>query len=152
MNEFLISEIEEKDLPEVFSLANNVLEKQVFPILSSEGIDTIRKNLDSDTSDILNKAIYQALKIKIDDKIVGYIAWRHGYYIAQLYVASEYQRHGIGTRLLDEVRKRAGVVNLKVRASLNAVDFYLKYGFTAEGSASEINNIRFLPMEFKVDS
>ena len=150
MNGLLVSDIEEDDLHEIFALANKVIEEHVFPTLSKEGRNTIRNTLNKDTSDILNKELYQALKVEMDSKIVGYIAWRHGYHIAQLYVDSEYQSKGIGTLLVNEVIKRSNSSLLKVRASLNAVQFYMKIGFIPVGNESVINGIKFLPMEFKI--
>lgn len=142
--------MEEKDLPAILSLANSVLEKHVFPTLPDKGISTLLNSLNSDVSDILDKGLYQALKVEIGNKIVGYIAWRNGNYIAQLYVDSNYQRQGIGAMLVNEALKKARDSVLKVRASLNAVPFYIKYGFTSVGKESEINGIKFLPMEYKI--
>jgi len=150
MNGLIVSNIEEDDLHEIFSLVNKVIEEHVFPALSNEGRKTIRNTLNKDTSDILNKELYQALKVEIGSTIVGYIAWRHGHHIAQLYVDSEYQGKGVGTLLINEVIKRASSPCLKVRASLNAVPFYMKIGFIPKGNESEINGIKFLPMEYKI--
>lgn len=149
MNGMRVSDIEEHDLHELFSLANKVLEEHVFPALSKEGRKTIRDTLNKDSSDILNKEMYQALKVEIGSKIVGYIAWRHGHHIAHLYIASEYQHKGIGTLLINEVIKRARGQILTVRASLNAVPFYKKMGFIPMGEESVLNGIRYLPMEYK---
>jgi len=149
MNGLLVSDIVDDDLDAIFSLANEVLEQQVFPALSKAGINTILNSLNKNTSNIFNKHVYQALKVEIEGKIVGYIAVQHGNHITQLYVDTEYQGRGIGTLLIKEIIKRTSYPLLTVRSSLNAVPFYKKIGFIPTGSESEINGISFLPMELK---
>ena len=148
MDKFLVSDIQEDDLQELFLLANTVVEQYVFPTLTEEGQLTLRNSLNKETIDLLNKDLYQALKVMLDGRIVAYVAWRHDYHIVHLYVTSDFQGYGIGSLLVNEVIKRTRSPNLKVRASINAVRFYTKKGFVAAGPESEINGIRFLPMEY----
>jgi len=147
MDGLRVSTIYKEDLPTIVGLANKVVEQYVFPGLSEQGQQSIRKSLDKDTSDI-PKDSYQALKAEIRNQIVGYVAWRNGYHIAHLYVDAEYQGKGIGRLLLNEVIKRTSCELLKVRSSLNAVPFYTKMGFVQTGNEAEINGIKFLPMEY----
>ena len=60
----------------------------------------------------------------LDSKIVGYVVWRDGFYVSQLYVDPPFHRKGIGRRLMNEVLKRASSFPLKLRASPNALGFY----------------------------
>ena len=152
MSKAVISEIDDNDLHEIFSLANKVVKEHVFPMLSEDGIKSIQASLKTEISDILNRELYQALKVKIDGKVVGYIACRNGDHITQLYVDSAYQGRGIGTILIDAVIKQATGPVLKVRASLNAVSFYKNVGFVPQGNETEINGIKFMPMEYKLSS
>ena len=52
--------------------------------------------------------------------------------ILQLYISPEYARKGIGTLILDELlsmAKAAGLQEIYLIASLNAMDFYIHAGF-----------------------
>jgi GNAT superfamily N-acetyltransferase len=73
------------------------------------------------------------------------VAWRHGGYIAQIYVDSTCQGKGIGTALLNEVVRMARGPVLEVKSSLSAAPFYVKYGFVPTGEESELNGIAFVP-------
>ncbi|WP_455209113.1 GNAT family N-acetyltransferase [Kaarinaea lacus] len=148
MENLIITEVVEKDLAEILTLANKVSELYVFSTLSLAGQNALKNSQEKDTANIVHNEKYQALKVKAGNKLVGYIAWRHGFHIAQLYVDPEYQGKGIGTLLVDEVVTLAKEPRLKVRSSLNAVGFYKKYGFEPTGEETEINNIKFVPMEY----
>ena len=150
MDILITSNVAEEDLPEILSLARKVSESDVFPTLSKAGQNALKYSQVKDTADIVHNEIYQALKVKAGGKLVAYVAWRNGYYLAQLFVDSAYQGKGIGTRLVNEVVKLAKGPRLEVRASINAVGFYKKYGFIPTGEESEINNIKFVPMEYKI--
>jgi GNAT superfamily N-acetyltransferase len=149
-NKLELSDVIAADIPELIALARKVTELNVFPTLSDAGREAIRQAQAKDTANIVNHEIYKAIKVKIDDRLVAFIAWRNGYYLAQLFVDPEYQGKGIGTCLLDEFVKRAERTHLEVRSSINAVDFYRKYGFVPTGEAAEVNNIRFVPMAYWV--
>ena len=75
------------------------------------------------------------------DRIVAAMVLR-GESLDQLYVRPEFQRRGIGTRLLDHAKKQCRVLRLYTFESNEpARDFYEKHGFTAiafgDGTANE---------------
>ncbi len=150
MDNYRISPVTGDDMDAIISLANRVLERHVIPTLSDEGQQAIRRSVEENTRQILDPDIYQARKVEIGREIVAYAAWRHGFYIAQLYVDSDYQGRGIGRALLDNIKAMASGPELELRASLNSVPFYRKNGFRPTGDEAEINGIRFLHMSHKI--
>lgn len=150
MNNLLISEVAENDLSAIVSLAHRVVEAHVLPGLSPAGQSAIRQSLDENISCLTDKSIYQSLKAVADNRLIGYIAWRNGNHIAQLYVDSDDQGKGLGSFLVNEMLKRTAEPLIKVRSSINAVGFYHRLGFKLTDNESELNGIRFVPMEYTV--
>jgi ribosomal protein S18 acetylase RimI-like enzyme len=89
-----------------------------------------------------NRAFY-GLVAEVDGKLMGYLLYHGGYdtdkgirffYIADLYVRSEYRRQGVGRKLIEElnkISKETGVKKLfwTVHAyNLNARKFYWHIG------------------------
>jgi GNAT superfamily N-acetyltransferase len=146
----IISEVREADLPAALGVARTASEADIFPTLSELGQQTLRKAQEHDIADIVHKDYYRALKAEIDNRLAGYVAWRNGDYLAQLYVDPAWQGRGIGTALLDRMVNEVTQARIKLRASLNAVSFYERYGFVQTGEVAEANNIRFVPMEYQV--
>lgn len=145
-----ISEIIESDVAGIIVLGERTNEAQVIPQLSSEGRTVMRAARKRDMTLVADKTIYQAVKATIDSELVGYVAWKEGNYITQLYVCPESQGDGVGGKLIDHVKSCIKDSRIHLRASVNAVDFYLKCGFKAQGPEQLKNGIRFVPMEMKL--
>ncbi len=143
-----ISPASPRDRPALLALAHEVDERCIYPTLSRAGQATLAAHRENDIDLLFEDNAYQTLKAQIDDRILAYIAWRDGYYISHLYVACEFQRQGIGRRLLDAMRSRATRLPLQLKSSINAVEFYQRYGFVAVQPVQTIKDIRFVPMEF----
>lgn len=148
MKDILIREVTENDLHDILSLARRVVEIHVLPGLSSEGKQTLRQSLDDNIRDIIDRNIYASLKATMNDKLIAYIAWRNGNHIAQLYVDSDYHGKGLGSILINEILNHTSESIIKVRSSINAVGFYQQCGFKITDKESELNGIRFVPMEY----
>jgi ribosomal protein S18 acetylase RimI-like enzyme len=140
------------DIPEISLLVEQTSELQVIPTLSSEGQLSMRSARSADILSIADASKYRAVKAVSDDKIIGYVAWRDPYYIAQLYVLPESQNRGVGGALLDAVIARSGCDRLHLRASINAIGFYERCGFTHDGAEESDKGIRYVPMSLRVDS
>lgn len=145
-----ISEVVESDLPEILALGERTNEAQVIPLLNSEGRKVMRAARKRDMVLVADQSKYQAVKAVTDAEIVGYIAWKEDNYITQLYVRPESQGNGVGSKLINHVKSHAKGTRIHLRASVNAAEFYLKYGFKALGAEQTINGIRFVPMEVEL--
>lgn len=75
------------------------------------------------------------LVAEINDQIVGTIAVEDSELVT-FFVLPEYQRTGIGTRLLQAIEKMAvenGINFLKLEASITGTPFYEKFGYYRNG-------------------
>jgi len=65
-----------------------------------------------------------------EDEIKGFVGIVNKTYIAGLFVSRRFQGCGIGTKLIEECKKRYSVLTLDVYAKNdNAIKFYSKHGF-----------------------
>ncbi len=147
--DFTLGRITPQDQTEILNLAELVNEKYVIPKLNEQGKKAMRKARKPDILQVTNPDIYTAIKAMVGNEIIGYIAWRQKHYIAQLYVKSKYQGHGVGKRLVEEVQKNSDADYIKLKASVNAIEFYTKIGFVATSKELNINGIRYVPMQLK---
>lgn len=97
------------DIPKISLLVEQTSELQVIPILSSEGQLSMRSARSADMSSIADASKYRAVKAASDDQIIGYVAWRDPYYIAQMYILPDRQNRGVGGALLDAVIARSAL-------------------------------------------
>lgn len=68
----------------------------------------------------------------IKNKIVGTVQLAEDGWICAMFVRNGYQKHGIGTRMLEkieDVARKKKVDALRSHVAINSVDFYKKSGF-----------------------
>nr|WP_194717455.1 GNAT family N-acetyltransferase [Vibrio sp. S9_S30] len=128
------------------ALGEAVNEEFVIPYLNPTGRKAMRSARKADIKQVTNSNIYTSVKAVSNSVLVGYVAWRSGNYIAQLYVSSMSQGQGIGTGLIREMQKRSKASSIELKASVNAVGFYKRLGFQPTESEQVKNGIRYLPM------
>lgn len=85
-------------------------------------------------------------------RIVGMIEIRDPYHVALFDVDPEYQRQGIGHKLMDAAIKccremQPDLERITVNAAPGALVVYKNLGFTSTTSEQETNGIRYVPME-----
>ena len=81
-----------------------------------------------------------------DDRIVGVVELKEGRHLAMLFVDPGCQGQGIGHALFEAVLPHLRTPLLTVRASLNAVPTYLRYGFELDGDVGEFNGLVYQQM------
>lgn len=89
-----------------------------------------------------------------DGKITGVTALRDDTHICLLFVDKNYQKQGIGRKLIDEAQryiinnysKENSQLIMTVNSSPYATEFYHKLGFHDLQKQQEINGIKFTPM------
>ncbi|MGL0953368.1 GNAT family N-acetyltransferase [Vibrio vulnificus] len=142
--------VTQEDQQLILALGEAVNEEFVIPYLSSDGQEAMRNARKGDIEQATNTEIYTSIKAVKNGAIVGYVAWRQGNYIAQLYVSSKYQNQGVGRGLITEMLKRSGASSIELKASVNAIGFYERLGFQSVGSEQVKNGIRYVPMLLKL--
>ncbi|HDY8067699.1 GNAT family acetyltransferase [Vibrio vulnificus] len=142
--------VTQEDQQLILALGEAVNEEFVIPHLSSDGQEAMRNARKGDIEQATNTEIYTSIKAVKNGAIVGYVAWRQGNYIAQLYVSSKYQNQGVSRGLITEMLKRSGASSIELKASVNAVGFYERLGFQSVGTEQVKNGIRYVPMLLKL--
>ncbi|VAW99026.1 hypothetical protein MNBD_GAMMA19-592, partial [hydrothermal vent metagenome] len=72
-------------------------------------------------------------------------------HVAMLFVESEYQKKGVGRKLLSSALSYARVDTVTVSASLSSVTVYKKYGFECKGDIAESTGLVYQPMEIELN-
>ncbi|MFG1496226.1 GNAT family N-acetyltransferase [Saccharospirillum sp. HFRX-1] len=137
------------DIPDLDAIADAAHQHQIYPLLSAAGVETLEQQRSRRWQRPLNDDGFGALKATLGDGTVGYIRWRDDYFVFALYVALDHQGQGIGRQLLDAMLAQCPATDIHLRSSINAVGFYQRYGFVAEGDEAVIDGIRFVPMVYR---
>ena len=88
--------------------------------------DFIPKEYWTDNYEIVKKMLpYSEILVYEEDVIYGFIGIINKSYIAGLFISKQFQKHGIGTKLLDECKKRYPCLTLDVYVkNEHAINFY----------------------------
>ena len=146
-----IREMEEKDLEAVSTICIDSFTKSVAGTLSLEGVSTFSEIASSDS--ILKRMNEDNLIFvaECNGRIKGVIELKEGRHIAMLFVEPEYQKKGVGRKLLSSALSYARVDTVTVSASLSSVPVYEKYGFECKGDISESAGLVYQPMEIELN-
>ncbi|MCQ9372574.1 GNAT family N-acetyltransferase, partial [Corynebacterium sp. 35RC1] len=101
----------------------------VAPSLSAAGIATFGSVAAADAFAARLQGDNQILVAEQDGRILGVVELKEGRHLAMLFVDPACQGQGIGHALFEAVLPHLRTPVLTVRASLNAVPTYLRYGF-----------------------
>jgi predicted GNAT family N-acyltransferase len=142
-----ICKVESPDFEYIVDLVINVARIDIFPGLSETGQANFMSLAESDVRQEIEHPQFRSYKVLQQGKIVAFGVIKEGNYITKLFVAKNMQQCGIGKVLLARLLAEATSPVVELKASLNAVPFYLHQGFEPTGEEGEINGIRFLPMK-----
>ncbi|MCG6280329.1 GNAT family N-acetyltransferase [Vibrio diabolicus] len=144
--------VTQEDQQLILALGESVNEEFVIPYLSSDGQEAMLNARKGDIDQATNTVIYTSIKAVKNGAIVGYVAWRQGNYIAQLYVSAknQNQNQGIGRGLINQMKRHSGASSIELKASVNAVGFYKRLGFQSVDTEQVKNGIRYVPMVLKL--
>ncbi|XOW23485.1 GNAT family N-acetyltransferase [Lactococcus lactis] len=121
----LIRNYETKDLDEVINLFKNT----IFEVnISDYTLEQIKAWVDVDTKlfdDNLGKTY--ARVISNHEQIVGFGNIDDKGYIDLFYVSADYQRQGVGQKLLNDLEKSSNYTSFMVNSSITAKPFFKKW-------------------------
>lgn len=143
-----ISPVAPDDLETLNAITDEVSEAQVFPVQPEAGCATLREGRKTKLANLHDAQKHPALKASVQGVVVGYITWRDDHFVTALYVDLNHQKCGIGGRLMDAMIEQVSSPIIRLRASVNSVGFYQRYGFVAEGDTQTLKGIRFVPMVY----
>ncbi len=139
-----------EDKGEALSLVQSVFDAHVAPHFSEEGRTTFHEFVRQFAfSDQPGKTF--ALVARRERTIIGVIEVVDGSHVALLFVAPEFQRHGVGSELVQRaitecLRRMPPPDVLTVNASPNALAAYARMGFVPMKQEQERDGIRHVPM------
>ncbi|PZS71588.1 MULTISPECIES: GNAT family N-acetyltransferase [Stenotrophomonas] len=134
------------DLPAISAVCLAAFNAAVAPTLGADGIATFASVAAADAFGVRLQGDNQILVAEQEDRVVGVIELKAGRHLAMLFVDPACQGQGIGHALFEAVLPQVREPVLTVRASLNAVPTYLRYGFVLDGDVGEFNGLVYQQM------
>lgn len=147
MTAMQIRQLTEADLPHVSALCLDAFMLAVAPSLSAQGVETFVRVASVEAFAERSQGDNLMLVSEADGRITGLVELKQGRYMAMLFVAPNWQRRGIGRRLISAALERASAEIVTVSASLSSVAAYQRYGFVLAGDVSESAGLVYQPME-----
>lgn len=147
----IVRKMEEKDVEAVSATCMASFLRSVAGTLSEEGVSTFSNIAAGNAFLDRMKADNLMLVAEKDGKIEGVIELKEGRHVAMLFINPEFQKQGIGRRLLSTALNHAKVETVTVRASLSSVHAYEKYGFECKGETGESAGLVYQPMVLKLN-
>lgn len=144
-----------EDKAEALSLVRSVFDAHVAPSFSAEGRTTFHEFVHLFAFSHQTGETF-ALVARRERTIVGVIEVVDGSHVALLFVAPEFQGHGVGGELMRRaaaecLRRMPPPDVLTVNASPNAVAAYARMGFVPRGQEQERDGIRHVPMTLSLN-
>lgn len=134
--------LKENEIDKVIDLVDQGAKKYVFNDFTQEGIDKFNQvNCQQFYVDKSN-FVYVCLD---NNKIVGMVALSDGKHLSLLFVDSDYQRLGIGKKLLSLIDNLC-LGDLEVNSGLAAKTFYEQNGFKLVSDVMKKDGILYYPM------
>ena len=144
-----LEHLRKTDIPVTIQLIESVFDKTIAPTLSEAGITTFKSGLtEASIEHRLNQGSIFVV-CRAANTIIGAGEIRNKNHLNLLFVAEKFQKCGIGYKIFRALLSTVKENTLTVNASLNAVDAYQKYGFVINGSANEIQGIKYQPMIYQ---
>ncbi|AWH49804.1 GNAT family N-acetyltransferase [Stenotrophomonas sp. SAU14A_NAIMI4_5] len=134
------------DLAAISAICMAAFHEAVAPSLSAQGVATFTQVAAADAFAERLQGDNHILIAEQDGDIVGVIELKEGRHLAMLFVDPACQGQGIGHALLQAVLPQLRTPAMSVRASLNAVPTYQRYGFVIDGEIGEFNGLVYQPL------
>ncbi|WP_256644496.1 GNAT family N-acetyltransferase [Stenotrophomonas sp. 9(2022)] len=134
------------DLAAISAICMAAFSEAVAPSLSAQGVATFTQVAGADAFAERLQGDNHILVAEQDGNIVGVIELKEGRHLAMLFVDPACQGQGIGHALFKAVLPQLRAPAMSVRASLNAVSTYQRYGFVIDGEVGEFNGLVYQPL------
>ncbi|OHU87775.1 MULTISPECIES: GNAT family N-acetyltransferase [Pseudoalteromonas] len=148
----VIRELLHGDCDEVSKVCMSSFMNSVAGTLSEQGIVTFKRIA---SGAALSERMTQdnlMLVAVINGRVAGYVELKQGQHIAMLFVAPQYQKQGVGRRLLSSLKSGVSNTKLTVHASTTSVSAYERYGFISVGDIAVSEGLVYQPMEININN
>lgn len=136
------------DLPAISAVCLAAFTTAVAPSLGTAGIATFASVAAAEAFGTRLQGDNHLLVAEQDERIVGVVELKEGRHLAMLFVDPGCQGQGIGHALFQAVLPHLRAPQMTVRASLNAVATYQRYGFVPDGEVGQFNGLVYQPLTF----
>lgn len=136
------------DLPAISAVCLAAFNAAVAPSLSATGVATFGSVAAADAFGARLLGDNHILVAEHENRIVGVVELKEGRHLAMLFVDPGCQGQGIGHALFQAVLPQLRTPTMSVRASLNAVATYQRYGFVLDGEVGEFNGLLYQPLRY----
>ncbi|HYQ21878.1 GNAT family N-acetyltransferase [Stenotrophomonas sp.] len=134
------------DLPAISAICIAAFNEAVAASLSAQGVATFMQVASASAFAGRLPGDNHILVAEQDSEIVGVVELKEGRHLAMLFVDPACQGQGIGHALFQAVLPQLRAPAMSVRASLNAVPTYQRYGFVIDGEVGEYNGLVYQPL------
>ncbi|CAM3743608.1 Acetyltransferase [Pseudomonas reidholzensis] len=140
------------DLPSASALCLDAFTQAVAPSLSAQGVATFGAVASAQAFAARMEGDNLMLVCVAEGAVKGVIELKEGRHVAMMFVAPDWQRRGVGTRLMQAALEQARAEVVTVKASLSSVPAYERYGFVLAGEVGEFAGLVYQPMEKRLAS
>jgi len=137
-----------RDAVRISAICMAAFNDAVAPSLSAQGVGTFGNVAAASAFTERLQGDNQILVAEQRTDIVGVVELKEGRHLAMLFVDPACQGQGIGHALFQAVLPWLRAPAMSVRASLNAVATYQRYGFVLDGEVGEFNGLVYQPLTF----
>ncbi|KAF1016845.1 MAG: Mycothiol acetyltransferase [Stenotrophomonas maltophilia] len=134
------------DVTAISAICVAAFSNAVAPSLSAQGVATFMQAATAGAFAERLQGDNHILVAEQEGRVVGVIELKEGRHLAMLFVDPACQGQGIGHALFQAVLPQLRAPAMSVRASLNAVPTYQRYGFVIDGEAGEFNGLLYQPL------
>ena len=144
--------MEKGEEQKTFELIVSVFYKHVASVYSDNGVAKFLGMISSERlTEMRDEKSSFVILAKDQSKIIGMLSVINENHLALLFVHSEYQRKGVGKKLIEEAVKKCLDRNpdlsaITISASPNSKTFYEESGFEVLGDEIHEEGMRFTPM------
>ena len=118
----------------------------VAPLYAPRGVDNFLAFIEDRTL-VQSLELFGAFE---NEALVGVLAVKEGRrHICCFFVAPEFHRRGIGTRLWEHLKHQSAQQTITVNSSPFAVPIYRRLGFVPTASEQLADGIRYTPMQYE---
>ena len=143
------------DADRTAAIASSLSAEHIAPSLADGGFDVLLASMDSEQTRGRIKDGWLHLCAIHENSMIGVVVVKPPSHLYHLFVLTEYQRKGVGTKLFSAADAATLATTdaclSTVNSSLNAIPAYQRLGFTVDGAIVETNGVRCQPMVRVID-
>ncbi len=144
------------DAERISALVRASFDEFIAPDYTEQGMAEFRRYAEAEALRRRSERDHFVMVAEVDGVLAGMIEVRDCNHVALLFVAKDFHRQGIASRLLErglaEARaRRPDVERVTINSSRYGVPAYERLGFRQTGPERAVNGIVFIPLAMRLD-